>query len=680
MFIFGILFIPCIVCFQPEKWVVNDALDCSKPLTITNAPLSKICNPNQAGTIPGLAWEKNVTLSILQYDEISVIKAVKCSKQVSTFEFYCGRWSHAVWVEPPKLFRHEKVNPDSCVTAYHRRMYRTEQGQDLPVPEGGFSTLSYSYVRVGDVLHDSESAWCNNGKTMEKGELHENLVVMVDVKFSIQEIELEVSRALIKDLSTSGVLPERCRGPQNCQLPTETYIKLQMAQACHLYLVREGIQFEQYGVLEGTKKSTFLVSHPHRLFFVDRGNEKAYHGTCFPSKITLKTTQLHDMFLIQPKYLITSPLKRVQGENVNVDLEIKVAESYVLFTSQYRLMNLLRGVDHRFCMTDLKTLPLYQKSPFTPHHLLRINGELVQELKCREVSVEVPMGLVNGVDRCFNALPVHLDGRLKFMTPNDHILLDLEDVIEVPCRRTPKFVINSTVISSSPRMSTLDHLKLTDITYKYHRSIDTWSDYGLDFMNKFTDLSQPSDNTLYTQQEMAEYLELAHFDRKKQEVQSILTNAYCADRTCGKYQSSDEYFPLDFTPLKLSRPIDIYKRYLSPFESFYAHLKDFLTMFTLYLFIEWSLKTLYSLIQCVQMVHQDKFTKKDAMQISFNSGGQVINSFRELKRKKVTFEDECDMFTRADLEIEPELDRFADEVAELREIRACMRRPNEMDV
>ena len=672
--IMGILY-PCVLCAQPEKWVVDDALDCSKPYSMTNSPVSTICNPQRISGVPGLSWEKNISYTVLQYDEVKVIKGIKCEKHESTFQFYCGTWSHAVWTEPPMLMRHVAVSQADCMDAYRRRSYRTEHGNIIPIPEGGHATVSYSYSKVGSVIHDMTSAWCKNGKTYENKQVHENLVVMIDAKFSVQEVEFEISPHFLKDLNSNGILPDQCRSDFYCVLPTETYVLFkQDAPECHLNLVRENIQFEQYRVLEGDKKSTFLVSHAHKLLFVDKGERNGYHESCFSKNIPIKITQLHDILLVHPKSVAGHPVPRVKGEGVNIDLEIKVAEAYVLFQGQVRLMNLLQGIDHRFCESDVKTLPLFQRSPFTPNHILRIHGELVQELHCKVTSVEIPLGRLFSV--CYNALPVLQGVELKFLTPIDHILLTLEDVIEVPCKLAPKFVVNNSVVSASPRLSTLG-LKLTDLTYKYHRSIDKWSAYGINYVAKFTDLAQSTGDTLYTDEEMSEYLELTHFDRKRKEVQSILTSAYCSGQACGGYKSTPGYYPLDFSPLKLTQSVSKYGDLLSPFTKIWEDLKVFLTYFTLYLFLEWIFRTIYAGIQCLQMVKYENFSKKDAVQISFNPGGQVTQTFRDLKKKRVKWADEQDVFTESDLDLEPELIRLADEVAA---IRAVKRAKNEASV
>ena len=646
--------------------MVHDALDCERPSSMTNAPISKICDPQKMKAISGLTWERNVSYSVLQYDDTIVIKGIKCSKQESSFQFYCGRWSHAVWTEPPTLFRHVGVSRDDCLEAYQSRTYKTEHGQIIPIPRGGSSTISYSYSKVGSVIHTANSAWCENGKSIEKGLVHENLVVMIDARFTMQIVEVEAAKGFLKDLSSNVILPEECQGARHCELPTETYVLIgHTHRQCHLSTIRKGVIFELYSISEKTKQSKFLVSHQHKLLFVKRGTQRGTHEACFPPSVSLISTQLPDILLVSPKQVINHHIPQVHGEGVNIDLEIKVAEAYVLFKSQMRLMTLVKGIDHRFCETDVKTLPLYQRSPFTPHHLLRVHGELVQELHCKEISVEVPLGRL--FDVCYNALPVLHVGQLRYLTPMDHILLTQEDVIEIPCKLAPMFVINSTVVIASPRVSTLDSLKLTDLTYGYHQAIDNWSGYGLHYVTKLVDiLPGGSDDTLYSEAEIKEYLELAHFDRKRQDVQSILTGAYCADQTCGNYQSSPGYFPLDLSSLKIPTDVDVYQNMLHPVENIWTHIKSFLTWFTLYLFFEWLAKIIYAGIQCLNMVKFENFSKREAVQISFNPGGQVTQTFRDLKRKRVSWVDEQDMFTEDDLAIEPELCKFADEVAAMR--------------
>ena len=123
----------------------------------------------------------------------------------------------------------------------------------------------------------------------------------------------------------------------------------------------------------------------------------------------------------------------------------------------------------------------------------------------------IPFGCLFSV--CCNTLPGLQGVELKIFYPCRLYLLSLKDVFEIFYKRAPKFVVNSTMIVANPQVSTFG-LKLTDLAYKYHRSVDKWSDYGLQFMTKLMELVQNNKDTLYMEEEMAIYIELTQFDQK----------------------------------------------------------------------------------------------------------------------------------------------------------------------
>ena len=107
-------------------------------------PLSSVCNTKQTRKVAGLAKNGQKIYSIIQKNDVTIVKGLKCTKQVSTFKFYCGMYSHAIWVDTPTLFRNEAVTAGDCTLMQLERIYINEKKQTIRVPPGDTVTLEYS--------------------------------------------------------------------------------------------------------------------------------------------------------------------------------------------------------------------------------------------------------------------------------------------------------------------------------------------------------------------------------------------------------------------------------------------------------------------------------------------------------------------------------------------------------
>ena len=623
-----------LVCSRaPGTYPISNALDCESSSAIYHSPLRSVCNTKQKRKIAGLTKIGQRVYSIIQQDDVTMVKGLRCTKQVSTFEFYCGMYSHAIWVDTPTLLRNEEMTEGDCARMQLERLYINEKSEALRVPLGDSVVVEYSFIKAGTLFHDMSTAYCENGADYEKGFIHKNLVKMVDVKVTMEVIDVEIKKDVVKDLKYNTVLPSDCMTHLgNCILPTATYvIKRQVTRYCHLFWVRQDVEFEEYEIRRGASVSQILVSEELRLLFVRGELINGTWGTCFHEKTSMVQTQLKDIFLITA----APGLHRVMGESIHMDLEVKVAESYVLFKSQAELLHLVQVVDQRFCTTDVKTLPFQERSPFAPNHLIRVSGELISELSCKEVLVYADMEYRD--EQCYNAIPV-IHGETKtrqWILPGSRILITPQELVPVHCRYAPKIIVNDTVIGMGNKQLSILDIQLRNRTFQYHREIDTWSDFGLDYVNQFVNMMGGGDDNLYTKKEMDEFLDLVRFDRMGREVTNIVTNAYCAEQQCTHYGKNSGFLDLDLSPLiNPAKQLDPYKVLISPVQEYIDRFRDFLAMFTFYLFVEWVVRKIWALWYFLIMVYQGEFSRKDALLISFNPGGQLIQSFREHRRRK----------------------------------------------
>ena len=240
-------------------------------------------------------------------------------------------------------------------------------------------------------------------------------------------------------------------------------------------------------------------------------------------------------------------------------------------------------------------------------------------------------------EQCYNAIPV-IHGETKnreWILPGSRILIPPQELVLVHCRYAPKIIVNGTVVGMGNRQLGILDIQLSNRTFKYHREIDTWSDFGSDYVNQFANMLGGGDDNLYTQKEMDEFLDVVRLDRMAREVTNIVTNAYCVEQQCTHYGKNSGFLDLNLSTLiDPTKKLDPYRVLISPFQVYIDRFRDFLTVFTFYLLIEWVARKIWALWLFLHMVYQGEFSRKDALLISFNPGGQLIQSFREHRRRK----------------------------------------------
>ena len=236
-------------------------------------------------------------------------------------------------------------------------------------------------------------------------------------------------------------------------------------------------------------------------------------------------------------------------------------------------------------------------------------------------------------EQCYNAIPV-IHGETKnreWILPGSRILIPPQELVLVHCRYAPKIIVNGTVVGMGNRQLGILDIQLSNRTFKYHREIDTWSDFGSDYVNQFANMLGGGDDNLYTQKEMDEFLDVVRLDRMAREVTNIVTNAYCVEQQCTHYGKNSGFLDLDLSNLTdPTKKLDPYKVLISPVQVYIDSFRDFLAVFTFYLFIEWVARKIWALWLFLHMVYHGEFSRKDALLISFNPGGQLIQSLENI--------------------------------------------------
>ena len=95
------------------------------------------------------------------------------------------------------------------------------------------------------------------------------------------------------------------------------------------------------------------------------------------------------MFLLVLTGITKPALGPVQAETVSLDLQIRTSEEYIMYRAESLLREKFKSLGQRMCRLNFASLRSLERSPFHQDTLIWVRGQLIQELTCKEVKVEL---------------------------------------------------------------------------------------------------------------------------------------------------------------------------------------------------------------------------------------------------------------------------------------------------
>ena len=525
-----------------DRFTLN-ALDCLSPTQVRNGLMSSICNTTQAQ--PKTA--KAQTVLILQYDTQRVITGYRCEKYVSRYEGVCGAFSHSKILSPPDVRTAVPFLAQDCATAIARSSYVREDGTSIPLEVN--RRVYYKYVEYGSLTWSTDNVACTGSSITVNGQVHNNVLSLVTAEVLIKTISIEIDIAKAKDLDSFVELPSACSHDTTCQDGMTGYV-LKHQSSCPLYTIRTiPMTYVKVKDSKGEQQDA-LLSHEHKLFLVLQGQEAA-HPECKPVFTVTATTFKNIKVVIEGNDLagIQHMSKVIPASSVDLDLELRSSEEYVMYVFETTLKEKMGGLASSLCKMNTHSLSRVEVSPFHPHALLRVRGELLQELVCDPVVVDVRLGDSRGNSCYADSIPAWYKNSPVLVQAGTHLVSTEAEVAKIACEAsyTPVFQSREGVLlQASPSVQVLDiqigHLESDFL----HLSVDAEVAH-----NSF------KGDLLYTEDEVQAFNELVHFARSRERVVDALVGQYCASGDCGSYTPSvgSRMFDLSNLEDRLQNPI-----------------------------------------------------------------------------------------------------------------------------
>ena len=505
-----------------DSYPIN-AIDCRFPTRIQSGILSNLCTSIKESSEDS----DKIKVMILLHSNKKVIKGYRCEKKYSIFWEICGLLSHTKLYEPPTIRQPQIITPEECNTMRHTLTYQREDGTLTRISLN--EKYQYNFIKHGKLHYSSDNVACEGASVMIHGEQVSSLVEMISAEIVIKTIEVEIDTDTAIDLDYNVKLPPACRVSEICQAGAESYVLEYPESQCPLSIIRTSnmmpVTVHTYA---GDEQA--VVDNENKIFLTIKHREIAPPG-CHPA-LTLYATEFKDLKIVTSK-LATTALSNLEHQlnpsQIDLDLEIKTSESYLAYYLQHMVLQQMQTITSKFCSMSSHNLHLNEISPFHANSLLRIRGDLIQELQCKEVTVVAKIG-DKRTDKCSgDSLAVWLGNEPVRIQARTHLIVEEDPLEMIPCNAaySPVFLAsdNKTLLVATPEIKVvvipLGHLQ-DDYLHLKTNNIDHPS-FGQDL--------------LYTAEEISQFNDLIHFQRTKTRVLNSLITDYCEENAqCGAYQ------------------------------------------------------------------------------------------------------------------------------------------------
>ena len=505
--------------------VTLDALDCSAPTKTRYTLLSHVCRHHER---PEYALGKPAPVLVVQTSVDRVVSAYRCTRRESVFRDVCAVWSHVKRYGSPVIGASAPVTPDQCHQMVARGTYKREDGVDVDIKLNTKHT--YTLVRHGALfLTPNDVACTGSSVTLRHGETVSGIIEPISVTLTVKQISIELSASQVTDLDQHVSIPSACLDSNGCQVGDTAYIIPQVVSTCPLYSVR---LMPMSPTIIPTKagQQNALVNEDHKVLFILGRREPSPAGCNQP--FSLVRTQYPQFRIItdrEEEAAVHTLAETLPPSALDMDLEIRSSEEYLAFSFEKRFSEQLTHTGLQLCHIAANALAQAELSPFAPDSIIRVRGDILQELQCSATTVTARLGDTRGsADTCSDALPVWHSNRPAWLQPGSHLILQEAEIARTPCQATypPYFQASSgEILTADPKVRRVD-LSLEDLPELVANN-DTIIHDGFT-----TDL-------IYTSQEVQRFNHLIHFSRNRHRLMSAMTSKACEKGGCGEYQPAE---------------------------------------------------------------------------------------------------------------------------------------------
>ena len=312
--------------------------DCTKPENLKL--FNKVCvNAEHMENGKTEEW------TLLQIEQSVKTSGWSCQAKKSSFEYYCGAWSHVKIMKIPSIDIPVSLTPEHC------RMIVTSQVMGLPflqtptaVKLGGETIIS---VSAHGIIHDKDKKVTCEGESVKVGDTIIDEVLELDqwrITILQEEFKYGIGDAgpgRIMTRFTHDLLPQKCTVSDGGCVTERTYIwDVPFGRgSCQLVEVQ---QLKLISVNDGKE----WIDPDKRLVFKDEGMVELPQGC--PSGQMMKTGW--DLLRLTK---VKDGFHKLEGDEVDIALYGDISNSYLEMSLENKLNQLDTRLHHQLCETSM---------------------------------------------------------------------------------------------------------------------------------------------------------------------------------------------------------------------------------------------------------------------------------------------------------------------------------------
>ena len=336
------------------------------------------------------------------------------------------------------------------------------------------------------------------------------------------EVDILENNNKLTDLQNNLEMDKRCLDNMKCIIGTHTYLLLDQPTKCKW----AKIQTMQLTPIQLIKKGTlnnYYVNREHRIIL-----RKINQKTLEECQVTATTTDYPEIMLIEGNQDKLSEITdmTMHPESFDLDLELRISEEYLHYEMK-GLQEQVTDLQHHLCSISAENLQYMQRSPLHKDALIRVRGDIIQEMKCQTVEVTNSIGYKRG-EKCYrDHLPVYLNEEPVYLDTSK-LVVEKPMLDSINCGELfpPVFLTkDGTMIQAVPQIEKIN-IKLS----KPER---------IGFHIGKMDHYKVTDSLLYTTKKLQAYRELFHSQKSRKAIMYAITSRYCS-APCGNYQPSED--------------------------------------------------------------------------------------------------------------------------------------------
>ncbi|XP_077272765.1 uncharacterized protein LOC143903177 [Temnothorax americanus] len=361
-------------------------------------------------------------MHLLQLTEFQSVKVIQCKVEVDRSIRVCGMFSHNSDVHNGKYSYVADVTRDACTRMHTYGSFeisgtlitglKSNQSASRPVTLAG--VVDSDGDCTGGVYSDPYGSWTN-------------VLVLASVTITLQDYTADVKLSTNRLYLRSGVA---------CDFSTTQCTDIEGGSTYWSPIPDEACRFTSYNQLYRgyAEKVTDLVNERSLIMYTVNAQDTVFSLT---STSRYRTCGFLFIRTEHPKLVIVETLPednlaKGTGRVANLDLFTYMNSKFVYVEKHIRgqLNQLYRNILLQQCRLELKmmqnALAIAARSPDIfayhfmkgPGYMALLAGEVIHIVKC--VPVEVKL---THTEDCYEQLPVILNNRTHFLTPQTHILL-----------------------------------------------------------------------------------------------------------------------------------------------------------------------------------------------------------------------------------------------------------------